>query len=241
MPTRTLKALLGSGVIAGVLVPVLLWADGATRPGYSLWHHGASQLGTGERAWLQTANFVLGGLLLLAFTAGLRRVLRGGRGATWGPILVATAAAGLVVGGLVPTDPALGYPPGQSAPTPGVLTTSALIHQVAGFALFAGLSAAAFVLARRLGQHSRAWAIYSRLSGALIITFAFAAGIAYRLDTLSVWRPAPAGLLEHLSLLTGFVWIIAVGVHLLRGHVPADPNTPPAGTQGPGSVGSQAG
>ncbi|MGN9843945.1 DUF998 domain-containing protein [Nonomuraea sp. H19] len=216
MTTRILKPLLGSGVAAGVLVPVLLWADGATRPGYSLWHHGASQLGTGERAWLQTVNFVLGGLLLLAFAAGLRRVLRGGRGATWGPVLLAAAAAGLIVAGLVPTDPALGYPPGQ----PTGVTTGGLIHQVAGFALFAGLSAVAFVLARRLREASRGWAAYSRLSGALIIAFAFAAGIAYRLDVLGVWRPAPAGLLEHLSLLTGFCWIIAVGVHLLRGHVP---------------------
>jgi hypothetical protein len=79
------------------------------------------------------------------------------------------------------------------------------------------------------------------VSGALIITFAFAAGIAYRLDVLDLWRPAPAGLLEHLSLLTGFGWIIAVGVHLLRGHVPAGPNTPPAGAQGPGPVSPQAG
>ncbi|MGW6502017.1 DUF998 domain-containing protein [Nonomuraea angiospora] len=237
MATRTLTVLLGSGVAAGVLVPVLLWADGATRPGYSLWRHGASQLGTGERAWLQTANFVLGGLLLLAFAAGLRRTLRGGRGATWVPALLATAATGMIVAGLVPTDPALGYPPGQPAPATGALTTSGLIHQAAGFALFAGLSAAAFVLARRLGQQSRAWAVYSRLSGALIIVFAFAAGIAYRLDVLSVWRPAPAGLLEHLSLLTGFGWIIAVGVHLLRSHVTGGSNTPPAGTQGPTQVG----
>lgn len=212
-PTTTL---LGCGIAAGVLLPSLILIDGATRPGYSLWHHGASQLGTGERAWLQTANFVVGGLLLLAFAAGLRRALYGGRGATGGPILLGAAAVGLVVAGLVPTDPALGYPSGQ----PTGVTTSGLIHQVAGLALFAGLSAAAFVLARRLREASRGWAVSSRLSGALIIVFAFAAGIAYRLDTLGLWRPAPAGLLEHLSLLTGFCWIIAVGVHLLRRRVP---------------------
>lgn len=211
---RVLSALLGSGIAAGVLVPVLLWADGATRPGYSLWHHGASQLGTGERAWLQTINFVLGGLLLAAFAAGVRRALRGGRGATWGPILLAAAAAGMVVAGLVPTDPALGYPPGQ----PHIVTASGVVHQVAGFLLFAGLSAAAFVLARRMGEASRHWAVYSRLSGTLIIVFAFAAGIAYRLDTLGIWRPAPAGLLEHLSLLAGFCWLIAVGAYLRRAH-----------------------
>lgn len=212
MPSRPLRVLLCAGIAAGVLIPVLLWADGAARPGYSLWHHGASQLGTGERAWLQTVNFVLGGLLLAAFAAGVRRALGGGRGATWGPILLATAAAGTVAAGLVPTDPALGYPPGQ----PEIVTAGGRIHQVAGLMLFAGLSAAAFVLAGRLQETSRSWAVYSRLSGTGVIVFAFAAGIAYRLDTLGIWRPAPAGLLEHLSLLTGFAWIIAIAVHLLR-------------------------
>jgi len=207
------RALLASGIAAGALIEVVLWADGATRTGYSLWHHGASQLGTGDRAWLQTANFVLGGLLLAAFAFGLRRTLKSGPGATWGPRLLATAAAGLVLAGLVPTDPALGYPPGQQA---AGVTAGGAVHQVAGLALFAGLSAAAFILARRLGQTSRNWAIYSRLSGAFVIIFAFAAGIAYRLDTLDIWRPAPAGLLEHLSLLTGFSWTVAVAVHLLR-------------------------
>jgi hypothetical protein len=225
MTSRALAALLGSGIVAGVLVPALLWADGATRPGYSLWHHGASQLGTGERAWLQTTNFVLGGLLLAAFALGVRHVLRRGRGATWGPILLATAAAGLVVAGLVPTDPALGYPPGQA----NTVTASGRIHQVAGFLLFAGLSGAAFTLAGRLGETSRRWMVRSRLAGALVIVFASAAGIAYRLDTLGIWQPAPAGLLEHLSLLTGFGWIVAVGVRLMRRHVV---NTAAAGRTG---------
>ncbi|TMR20558.1 DUF998 domain-containing protein [Nonomuraea turkmeniaca] len=235
MSSRTLPVLLGSGIAAGVLVPALLWADGATRPGYSLWHHGASQLGTGERGWLQTINFVLGGLLLAAFAAGVRGTLRGGRGGTWGPLLLAATAAGLLVAGLVPTDPALGYPPGQAT----AITASGRIHQVAGFLLFFGLSGAAFALARRLGETSRGWAVYSRLSGAIVIVAAFAAGIAYRLDILNLWQPAPAGLLEHLSLLAGFCWLIAVSMRLrgmgrsrLRVHTGTDSSgatgSPPA-------------
>jgi hypothetical protein len=213
--------LLRSGVAAGVLIPVVLWIDGATRPGYSLWHHGASQLGTGDRGWLQTINFLLGALLLGLFAIGLRRVLHPGHGATWAPILVGFAAAGLVVAGLVPTDPALGYPPGQ----PEGLTNAGRVHQVAGLALFAGLSAAAFVLAGRLREVGRGWTRYLRTSGVLVIVFAFAAGIAYRLDTLDIWRPAPAGLLEHLSLLTGFFWIIAVAACLLRRPAERQGNT----------------
>jgi hypothetical protein len=50
----------------------------------------------------------------------------------------------------------------------------------------------------------------------LIIVFAIAAGIAYRLDTQGILQPAPAGLLEHLSLLAGFGWRIASGIYLHR-------------------------
>jgi len=67
---RPTTILLTCGIAVGVLVPALILTDGATRPGYSL-RHGASQLGTGERGWLQTVNFVIGGLLVLAFSAGL--------------------------------------------------------------------------------------------------------------------------------------------------------------------------
>ena len=50
----------------------------------------------------------------------------------------------------------------------------------------------------------------------LIIVFTIAAGIAYRLDTQGIWRPAPAGLLEHVSLLARFGWLIAIGIYLHR-------------------------
>ncbi|MFI7636144.1 DUF998 domain-containing protein [Nonomuraea sp. NPDC049400] len=206
-PTTTLLA---CGMAAGVLVPALLLLDGATRPGYSLWHHGASQLGTGERGWLQTANFVIGGLLLLAFAVGMRRALRAGRAAVWAPFLLGAAGLAMVVAGIVPTDPALGYPPGQ----PEVVTTAGRIHGLTGLMLFAALAATPFTLARRLGTGSRGWALYSRWSGALVIALAIAAGVAFRLDVQGVLQPAPAGLLEHAALLVGFAWIIAAAGRL---------------------------
>ncbi|MFD0887180.1 DUF998 domain-containing protein, partial [Streptosporangium algeriense] len=125
---RSTAPLLACGTVAGVLVPALLLLDGATRPGYSLWHHGASQLGTGERGWLQTANFVIGGFLLLAFAAGMRRALPADRPMVWAPFLVAAAALAMVVAGIVPTDPALGYPPGRSE----TVTTAGRLHGLAG-------------------------------------------------------------------------------------------------------------
>jgi hypothetical protein len=48
----------------------------------------------------------------------------------------------------VPTNPALGYPPGE----PSVVTPGSVVHQVAGLFLFGGLSGAAFALAPRLRE-----------------------------------------------------------------------------------------
>ncbi len=64
---RLTAALLTCGIVAGAMLPTVLWIDGATRPGYSLWHHGASQLGLGEEpvcrpATLCSAAFSWSGL-----------------------------------------------------------------------------------------------------------------------------------------------------------------------------------
>lgn len=208
----TTRRLLAAGIATGILVPLAVLIDGATRTGYSLWRNGVSQLGTGDRALLFAATFVIGGVLLALFAIGLRRALRGGKGATWGPIMLVVAAVGFVLGGLVPTDPALGYPTNET----GTTSVAAAIHQVAGLLIFAGLATAAFVIARRIAEDGRGWAIYSRVSGVLIIVFAFAAGIAYRLDTLEIWRPGPAGLLEQISLIVGYIWLVVIARHYLR-------------------------
>jgi hypothetical membrane protein len=208
----TTRRLLRAGVAAGILVPLVVLIDGATRTGYSLWRNGVSQLGTGDRAWLFATTFVIGGLLLALFAIGLRGALGGGKGGTWGPIMLVVAAVGFVVGGLVPTDPALGYPTNETGPA----SVAAAIHQVAGLLIFAGIAAAAFILARRIAEDGQGWAIYSRVSGVLIIALAFAAGIAYRLDSLDIWRPGPAGLLEQVSLVVGYIWLVVIARHYLR-------------------------
>ncbi|WP_431930031.1 DUF998 domain-containing protein [Nonomuraea jabiensis] len=159
--TPATRRLLRCGAIAAVGVPVMTWADGATRPGYSLLRHGVSQLGTGPRAWLLTLTFLSGALLLALFAHGLRRALRPGRASRWAPALVAVAAAGMALAAVVPTDPALGYPPGR----PEGLTGAGIVHQVAGLALFAGLSVAALVLAARLDTTARGWARRLRVCG----------------------------------------------------------------------------
>src|SRR5579859_5984090 len=83
------RLLLACGAIAPLLNIVVILILGATRPGYNAWQIPDSNLELGEGGWIQIANYIVTGVLLLGFAIGLRRVLRTGRGSTWGPILLA--------------------------------------------------------------------------------------------------------------------------------------------------------
>ena len=75
-----MKAFLACGVIAGPLFVVAFLFEGATRANYDPLRHPVSSLALGDYGWVQSANFIFAGLLRLAFSVGLRRALRLGKG-----------------------------------------------------------------------------------------------------------------------------------------------------------------
>ena len=68
-------ALLVCGAIAGPLFVIAFLIEGATRADYNPLRHPVSSLALGDNGWTQTANFIITGLLMLAFAVGLRRAL----------------------------------------------------------------------------------------------------------------------------------------------------------------------
>src|ERR671919_1019162 len=110
--TDTVRRLLICGVIAGPLFVIIFLIEGATRADYNPLRHPVSSLALGEFGWTQVANFIVTGLLTLAFAVGLRRALRQLGGSTWGPLLIAAYAVGRIGAGIFLTDPVSGYPPG---------------------------------------------------------------------------------------------------------------------------------
>ena len=210
--TLTRAGLVG-GAVAGPLFVVTLLVEGATRADYDPFRHPISALAVGDLGWTQRANFIVTGLLLLAFAFGLRRGLQVRGPSRWGPLLVGAVALGLVGAGLFVTDPVNGYPPG----TPNLPTersTAGVLHDLFSTFVFFGLPAAAFVLGRwfaRRGQ--RGWAGYSIVTG-----FAFL--IAFVL-TSSGFRQAGgladiAGLLQRITLVIGLSWLTLVAAYHLR-------------------------
>ena len=204
--TRRTRAQLAGGVAAGPLFALVAGAQVLTRDGFDLRRHPLSLLSTGDLGWLQIGNFVATGLLTVAGAVGLRRALRGGRGGTWGPLLVGAFGAGLVAGGVFVTDPALGFPPGAPAGSPEHPSWHSVAHSVAaGVSIDLGL-VACFVFARRYAAlRQRRWATFCATTGAV--------GVALS------WWPDPGSISVRLALAALLLlgWQATLAARLLAG------------------------
>jgi hypothetical protein len=205
--------LLVCGAIAGPLFIVAFMIEGATRADYNPLRHPVSSLAIGEDGWTQTANFIVTGLLMLAFAIGLRCALRPRGGSWWGPLLVGIFAIGLIGAGIFITDPVSGYPPG----TPNqhvTYSTPGALHDLFSSLVFLGLPAACFVFARRFAKWGeRGWAITSVLTGiAFIVGFVFSSvGFSQTEGFVDF-----GGLFQRITIIIGWGWLSLLAVHLLR-------------------------
>jgi len=203
------------GMVAGPLFVVVFLVEGATRADYSPSRHPVSSLALGDLGWVQSATFVVAGLLTLAFAIALRHALPvRGEGSRFGATLVGIWAIGLIGAGVFVTDPVNGYPPG-TPDTPPQYSVSGALHDLL-FSLpgFLALAAACFVFARHFGRLGQpAWAVYSTATGAIFAT-------GFVLTTLGFAQSQGfvdiAGLLQRLTVIVGWAWLTLLAVHLLR-------------------------
>jgi hypothetical membrane protein len=204
--TRQTRALLTCGVVAGPLFVAVALLQALTRDGFDLRRHPLSLLSLGDLGWIQITNFVVAGLLSIAFAVGLRRVLHPGRGARWGPLLIGTYGVGLIMGGVFVTDAGAGFPPGAPAGAPEQLSWHGILHATAPVLAFMSLIAACFVLARRfaaLGQ--RGW-----------VTYCVATGVA--LLGILAWPDQDTVTVQlALAIVLGWAWLSVLAARLLTG------------------------
>jgi hypothetical protein len=137
--------LLTGGIVAGPLYVAVWLGQALTREGFDLTRHPASLLANGGPGWIQTANFVVCGLLSLGAAAGLRRTMTG-RGSRWAPRLIGAYGVGLLLAAIFPADPAAGFPAGTPADY-AEISARGMGHFVAGTVGFTGLIAACLVMA----------------------------------------------------------------------------------------------
>ena len=218
------RLLIACGAIGPILFILVFLVEGATRPGYSAWHNFVSDLSLSNQGWIQTANFLICGVLMLCFALGLRQVFRSGKGAVWGPILLGVFGLSLIIAGLFVTDPSLGYyPAGTSS---GTHTLHGTIHGANAPLAFGSLTIAIFVLARRFASDPawRGWALYSLVTGIIFVGSFIACLVVAQLDQSGVLPNSPTGLLERIAIIVGWVWIALLATRCLRQmHSPERP------------------
>lgn len=173
--TKLTKALLTCGSIAGPIYILIGLLQIFIREGFDPTRHDLSLMSIGDLGWIQITNFIVTGVLTILCAVGMRRVLRGERAGTWGPLFLGLYGLGLIGAGIFIADPMNGFPVGTVATT--VISSHGLMHLVSGSIGFFGLIAACFVFARRFNfLKQRGWANYSIATG-IIFSMAFV-GIA---------------------------------------------------------------
>ena len=207
MATRTLptRVLLACGAVAGPLYVTVTMIEALTRDGFDLRHHRFSWLTTGDLGWIHQMNMVLVGVLTMLLAFGVRRVVQSGRGAVWGPRLLALLGAAYVVGGLLRADPVVGFPPGTTAEMVQ-RTWHGVVQNASRSVSTLFLLAASVVFARWFAaQGSRGWAWFYGLAIPVAFAVLTAVGLALGFNG--------AGL---AFLMTPGIWVTALALHLYR-------------------------
>ena len=209
------KAFLFCGAISGPFFTTLWFVQGLTRANYDPMRYPISSLSIGEFGWIQVANFIITGLLILAFSVELRRAIRPSDSVS-GPVLVGLVGIGLIGAGIFVTDPLNGYPPGTPV-IPTDRTVHGILHDFFGIPFFLGLPITCFVFTRyfrRQGEHSWAW--YSLFSGISMFVVFFVARLGFRLLPTYPDLAANFGLLQRITVTIGFTWLTMLAVYMLK-------------------------
>jgi len=203
-----MQNLLLCGVVLGPLFYAVVVLQLLTRSGFDITRHPLSLLALGGGGWIQTANFVITGILAIGCAFGLRLRLAGGRGNVSVPLLVGAFGLGLITAAVFRADPAFGFPPGTPNGIQNSLSGSAALHGVGFLLAFGSLMVACFVLAMRFRQAGRTrWALYSMVTGATIILVVLAGMVI----------PLATSLLFFLAGIIAFGWLAAVSMRFRSG------------------------
>jgi hypothetical protein len=217
LPTR---ALLACGVVAGPLYVMVTMAQALTRDGFDLRLHRFTVLTAGDLGWVHQSNMVLVGVLTVVLALGVRRVLRTGRGALWGPRLLGLVGVAYIIGGVLTADPVAGFPPGT---TPELVQTTwqgAVQNASRGVSTLLLVATSLVIAGWFAAAGQRGWAWFYAAAIPLVFALLMAVGFA-----VGVNPAAPA------FLATPWVWVTALAVHLYgraatrRDDVPAGEGT----------------
>jgi hypothetical protein len=191
-------------MVAGPFYLAVGLAQALVRDGFDFSRHPLSVLANGPGGWIQTANFAIVGLMVVGAAIGMGRVLgRGSRAMTW---LLGAYGVAMLAAAIFPADPVDGFPPGTAEGFPTSISTTGLLHFVAGALAFAclalsGLATAWTTWRRRMP----ALALLSLFTG-LSVLLGFFGGMVLPVGILGIW----------FAVVVGWIWLAVLSLRLKR-------------------------
>ena len=200
------RFLLGCGVLAGPFYLAVGLAQVWLRSGFDFARHPLSVLANGPGGWVQTANFVLTGAMVIAAAVGFRRVLGPKARALSG--FLGAYGVGMLVAAVFHADPMDGFPVGTPLGPPTSLSTSGVVHFAAGGLGFVCLSISGFLAARAMSRrNSPSLARLSFASGLIVLLGFFGtAAIPNSSPVLGIW----------IAVVVGWLWLAILSGRLYR-------------------------
>ncbi|MDQ3966626.1 MAG: DUF998 domain-containing protein, partial [Actinomycetota bacterium] len=156
-----IAALAAAGIAGPVMFAMVALVHSLLRQDHNLVEHPISALAAGTSGWVQNVNFLLFGLLMIAYAIGLHLGVRPGRAGVVGFAFLVLSGIGLMWGGVFPATDAT-----------GTFDEDRLLH-IPGFIMtFLGGGIGLIVMSRRMGSDPR-WqsvATYALVTGIAMLT-----------------------------------------------------------------------
>ena len=198
------RSLLRCGVLGGPFYLTVGLIQALLRDGFDLARHPLSVLANGPGGWVQTANFVITGLMVLAAAVGFGRVLGPkSRTVTW---FLGGFGVAMIVAAMFPADPVDGFPPGTPKGAPTSISTTGLVHFVAGSLGFTFLAISCVFAAWAMWRRNvSSLPLLSLLSG-FAVMFGFFGGMVLPMGVLGIW----------FAVVVGWAWLTVMSLRLNR-------------------------
>jgi len=201
----TIAALAAAGVAGPIIFAVVALVQSVLRQDHSLVEHPISALAAGTSGWVQNVNFLLFGLLMIAFAVGLHLGVRPSRWGWVGLAFLVLSGMGLMWGGVFPaTDSTGAFDENRVLHIPGFIMT------------FLGGGIGLVVMSRRMARDPR-WksvATYALATGITMLVLILVGGGLVRPPgaPLHAWF----GLFQWVLLAVWFPCTIILALSLLR-------------------------
>lgn len=199
-----------AGMIGTALFVGAFTLAGWLRPGYDPLHEYVSALSIGPRGWIQIANFVVVGVLLLVFARGVVSEFPNGPASKAGPLLLAIIAGSLLLSGPFVMDPA--------ATPQGGVSLHGTLHGIFGVLVFSLMPITCFVFLRRF-REERQWRPFQpwtlaagTIIAAAVVLLTIATKVPAAAHAFTAWR----GLIQRAALIPYMCWLFVFALRLRK-------------------------